>query len=72
LIDPEAEHKRLSKEVERLRGELARAEAKLANENYVSRAPADVVAKERTRSEETAAAIKRLEEQLTKIAVVRR
>jgi valyl-tRNA synthetase len=38
---------RYSKEVTRLRAEVERGEKKLASESFVSRAPADVVAKER-------------------------
>ncbi len=68
LIDPEAEHQRLSKELERMRGDLARTQAKLANENYVSRAPAEVVAKERARAEAAAVAVGKLEAQLVKVA----
>ncbi|MGQ0656600.1 MAG: valine--tRNA ligase [Chromatiales bacterium] len=71
LIDPTAEHQRLSKELERLNAELSRVKAKLANENYVSRAPAEVVAKERSRAEETASAIQQIQVQLKKIAALR-
>ena len=38
---------RYSKELTRLRAEVERGEKKLASESFVSRAPADVVAKER-------------------------
>jgi valyl-tRNA synthetase len=72
LIDPEAELKRLDKELGNRRGELERVQAKLANENYVSRAPAEVVGKERARAEELVAAIAKLEEQRTKIEAMRR
>jgi valyl-tRNA synthetase len=72
LIDPETEYKRLSKELERLRAELARIEAKLANDNYVSRAPADVVAKERARAEATATAVTNIQVQFTKIEALRK
>ena len=47
LIDVTAEVARLDKEITRLAQEVARVEAKLSNESFVARAPADVVAKER-------------------------
>jgi valyl-tRNA synthetase len=52
LIDVEGELARLDKEVARIDGELARVEGKLANDGFVSRAPADVVDRERGRRDE--------------------
>ncbi|AYN21261.1 valine--tRNA ligase [Alcaligenes aquatilis] len=48
-IDVEAERIRLSKEIERLQGEISKAEAKLSNASFVERAPAAVVEQERLR-----------------------
>lgn len=48
-IDVEAERIRLSKEVERLQGEISKAESKLGNASFVERAPAAVVEQERLR-----------------------
>ncbi|MHC3922314.1 valine--tRNA ligase [Alcaligenes nematophilus] len=48
-IDVEAERIRLAKEIERLQGEINKAEAKLGNASFVDRAPAAVVEQERLR-----------------------
>jgi valyl-tRNA synthetase len=47
LIDVDAEIARKKQEVEKLGGFIASKEKKLSNESFVSRAPADVVQKER-------------------------
>jgi valyl-tRNA synthetase len=47
LIDYEAERERLDRERERLEGEVKRLAGKLANEGFVSKAPAPVVDAER-------------------------
>ena len=47
LIDVEKETARLAKDLEGLTKEIARTEGKLANEKFVAKAPAEVVAKER-------------------------
>ncbi len=49
LIDVEAERARLSKELDKAREEIAKAEAKLGSETFVSRAPADVIEEHRLR-----------------------
>lgn len=64
----EAETQRLQKEVDRLNSELARSLKKLNNENFVSRAPANVVEKERDRRATYESQLRVLEEQLNAIA----
>ena len=51
IIDFEAEKKRLEGELANVEKEIARAEGKLANEGFVSRAPANVVEAERAKLE---------------------
>ncbi|MBL8251409.1 MAG: class I tRNA ligase family protein, partial [Candidatus Competibacter sp.] len=67
LIDQAAETARLTKEIAKLRQEAERGAAKLANANFVGRAPAEVVEKERTRLAELQVAAAKLEEQLARI-----
>ena len=47
LIDLDQERKRLRAEIERLDGQVAGAEKKLSNEQFVGKAPPEVVQKER-------------------------
>jgi len=52
VIDAQAEKKRLEKELANLDKQIAGINGKLGNENFVSRAPAEVVQRERERLEE--------------------
>ncbi|MAL98938.1 MAG: valine--tRNA ligase [Alteromonadaceae bacterium] len=67
LIDKDEEVQRLGKELEKLDKEIQRLNGKLGNENFVSRAPADVVEKEKQKLTEAADSQSRLREQLTRI-----
>ena len=67
FIDKEAEIKRLQREMEKLQKDLDRTNGKLANPNFVDKAPADVVDKERQRLVEMETAQASLQEQLGKI-----
>ncbi len=61
LIDIETERQRLGKEIAKTEAELATVRKKLANENFVSNAPAAVVAEHREREKHFAARLQQLE-----------
>jgi len=67
LIDKQAELARLDKEISKLTVNLDKGNAKLQNPNFVNKAPAAVVEKERQRVEEIAGAKQQLERQAEKI-----
>ncbi|MDG1820259.1 MAG: valine--tRNA ligase [Methylophilaceae bacterium] len=66
-IDVDAEKDRLSKEVARLQTEIAKANGKLSNENFVARAPIEVVDQEKARVAEFSANLDKLTAQLAKL-----
>ena len=66
-VDMAAERERLGKEITRLEGEMAKAQAKLGNESFVARAPAAVVAQERERLEGYSQTLDQLREQLSRL-----
>ena len=67
LIDKQAEIERLTREIDKLRQDARRSEAKLENEQFVSKAPTEVVEKERGKLDEFRSSVAQLEEQLEKI-----
>jgi valyl-tRNA synthetase len=68
LIDVDAERARLTKQQVKVRAELARAEGKLANANFVNNAPPTVVQQEKERAGDFGRQLEQLEEQLEKLA----
>ncbi len=67
LIDIDAETTRLNKEIAKLQAEIAKCESKLKNTSFTDKAPADVVAQEKTRLSEFTLAVKQLQQQLVKL-----
>ena len=68
LIDTEAESARISKEIDKHEKDLQRSEQKLANPSFVDRAPAEIVAKEQSRSKDLRAALEKLKDQKDSLA----
>jgi len=66
-VDPAAERERLSKESARLEDEIRKAQDKLANQSFVSKAPAKVVEEHRTRLAAHQATLSKLKEQLGRL-----
>lgn len=66
-IDTAAEKVRLGKEATRLEGELAKAQAKLANEAFVAKAPPAVIEQERKRIADFTASLEKIRAQLKRL-----
>ncbi|ODT67867.1 MAG: valine--tRNA ligase [Nitrosomonadales bacterium SCN 54-20] len=66
-IDIAAERERLTKELDRVQTEMEKAQTKLANSNFVARAPAKVVEQEKERLANFGTTLGKLKEQLQKL-----
>jgi valyl-tRNA synthetase len=60
VIDVSKEHARLTKDIAKLAGEAGKIESKLANEQFVAKAPPDVIEEQRERLAEARQALQRL------------
>jgi valyl-tRNA synthetase len=68
LIDVEKEKAKLKKEREKLEKEIRKTGAKLENENFLARAPEEIVDKERGKLSEATARMAKIEEHLRQLA----
>jgi valyl-tRNA synthetase len=67
MFDIEAEKKRTQKEIEGCEGEIARLKARLSDNNFPTRAPVEVVDKERDKLTTLTDKLERLKQQLNKL-----
>ena len=67
LIDLKTEIVRLEKEVSRLKGEIEGIAKKLANEQFVAKAPPEVIEEQHTRRSAAAAAVEKLSDALVQL-----
>jgi valyl-tRNA synthetase len=67
-IDIAAELARLNKEIARHEAEIGKAQAQLANEKFVARAPAAVVEEMRQRVADFSQTLRRLQDQASRLA----
>ena len=68
VIDIEQEKSRLERELQKLAGEIGKIDAKLGNENFVARAPEEVVEEQRERLAELRQSSDRLSEAIDRLA----
>jgi valyl-tRNA synthetase len=70
IIDKEAELTRLTKEIGKLEVEIEKLAGRLGNENFVAKAPAELVEKEKGRLNEMRVSLGQLTEQKAKIELL--
>ncbi|MEO3433178.1 valine--tRNA ligase [Inquilinus sp. CAU 1745] len=68
VIDLDQERARLTKEIAKLDGEIGKIEKKLSNEQFLAKAPEEVVAEQRERQADAVATRKKLEAALKAVA----
>ena len=70
LIDKEAELARLDKAMDKLKKDAAKTRGKLGNDNFVGKAPAAVIEKEKAKLAEAESALAKMQEQKDQIAAL--
>jgi len=70
LINKQAELERLKKEMDKLEKEIVKAKGKLANADFVARAPKQVVEQEQQRVQDFETALTNLQTQRAKVAAL--
>jgi len=70
VLDVAGEKQRLSKEIAKLKGEVAKLDAKLGNEGFLAKAPPEVVEEQRARRDDAAKTAARLEAALSRLAAI--
>jgi len=68
MIDLDAERQRLGREIEENQAEITRLESRLKDEQFLSKAPANIVSRERQRLEEYTTRSERLRERLAELS----
>ena len=67
LVDIQAEIQRLTKEKEKLEGELARSQNMLSNEKFLSKAPESKIAEEKAKQEKYQKTYDQITERLSQL-----
>ena len=68
VIDDDAERLRLQQQLGKAEAELAQCERKLANANFVARAPAEVVQEQRERAQQYGTSVAAIQRSLAELA----
>ena len=68
VIDFDQERARLGKEGDKLKAEIKKFEAKLGNQNFIAKAPEDVIEAQRERLGEAAGSLAKIEEALVRLS----
>ena len=68
VVDLAAEQVRLNKELQKLDGDIAKIDAKLANADFLERAPEEVVEEQRERRDEAEARKRKIGDALRRLA----
>jgi valyl-tRNA synthetase len=72
IVDLAAERARLVKEIAKVSGEIDKLDAKLGNDSFIARAPAEIVEEQREKRVEAAALRQKLEDAVGRIGAVAR